>query len=542
MEGALPRMRSWRQALISALAVSALIPVSGASAATSRSTVVPPATGAVVTVGSTPKGRAVPSGFVGLSLEYRTLLTYAGTNAGAIDPVFVRLLRSLAPGQAPVLRIGGDSTDWTWWPVPNMRQPPGVTYDITQDWLAVARALAHATDVHYILGINLEADSRAIVIAEANALVSGIGRRFVTALELGNEPELYSKLGWYRSGSTFIPGRPMSYDFSAFTREFSGFRSAISSLPIAGPSSGSYWWVSKLAQFLAAEPSLGMVTVHSYWLNKCLSSPLVSGYPSVPNLLNPHPTSRLTRRLAQFASIAHAHRLPIRIDEMNSVTCGGKHGVSDVFASALWALNALFEAMSDGVDGVNIHTFPGTANQLFGFTTVGGQWVATVRPEYYGLMMFAQAAPPGSKAVKIMQRNTGKTRAWATLGKDGYTRVVLINDSLTQASSVLVQASTASGPAQLSRLLAPSAFATSGITLDGQGFGAQTTTGMLSGPSSTVTVQPSPGAGSNASYDIALPAASAALLTIPPGGQPPPPAPTQPAPQPQPPQPQPLQP
>ncbi|HEY5317293.1 MAG TPA: hypothetical protein VIJ20_04895, partial [Solirubrobacteraceae bacterium] len=421
-------MSTARQAHRGALLSAALTAVSAlalCAAAPAMAAAPPPASpvasvsapsGAVVTVHPVLQGAALPPGFVGLSLEYRALLSYLGTTPGAIDPVFVRLLRNLTPGQAPVLRIGGDSTDWTWWPVAGMRRPPGITYDLTPDWLAVARALAREANAHYILGINLEADSKAIETAEAHALLSGIGRRYVTALELGNEPELYSKLGWYRLGMTFVPGRPASYDFQGFIREFSEFRNAISPSPIAGPSTGSYWWLSHLAEFLTAEPSLRLVTVHSYWLNKCLSSPALSGYPTVPNLLNPHPTSRLTRRMARFTSIAHAHHVPLRIDEMNSVTCGGEHGVSDVFASSLWALNALFEAMSDGVDGVNIHTFPGTANQLFGFAQTKGQWSATVRPEYYGLLMFAQAAPPGAKLLKLVQQHTGHVRAWATMG------------------------------------------------------------------------------------------------------------------------------
>ncbi|MDQ6806968.1 MAG: glycosyl hydrolase family 79 C-terminal domain-containing protein [Actinomycetota bacterium] len=520
-------MGASRQALVGGLIALALALVSNASAATKRSTAVPstttavpppptavPSPPAVVTVRPIALGRPIPAGFVGLSLEYRTLLTYSGTDPAAINPVFVHLLRNLAPGRAPVLRIGGDSTDWTWWPVPKMLQPPGITYDITSDWLAVARALAHVADAHYILGINLEADKRAIETAEANALVAGIGRRYVTALELGNEPELYSKLGWYRLGSSYIPGRPSNYDFDGFTKEFSRFLGAVSTVPIAGPSTGSYWWLTHLAQFLAAEPSLGMVTVHSYWLNKCLSSTNLPGYPTVRNLLNPHPPSRLARGLAKFAALAHGRGVPIRIDEMNSVTCGGQHGVSDVFASSLWALNALFEAMSDGVDGVNLHTFPGTANQLFGFTMAGGHWAATVRPEYYGLLMFARAAPPGSKLLKIIQQHTGQTRAWATMGRDGYTRVVLINDSLTQLSSVLVRTSTPRQPATLERLLAPSPYATSGVTLNGQGFGTQTLTGTLSGPSATLTMPAPRGPEPIAGYVVPLPAASAAMLTI----------------------------
>ncbi|HWF35475.1 MAG TPA: glycosyl hydrolase family 79 C-terminal domain-containing protein, partial [Solirubrobacteraceae bacterium] len=371
----------------------------------------------------------------------------------------------------------------------------------------------------YILGINLEANSRKLETAEADALVAGIGRRHVTALELGNEPELYSKLGWYRLGASYVPGRPANYDFDGFTREFSGFRSAVSTVPVAGPSTGSYWWLQHLSQFLAAEPSLGMVTIHSYWLNRCLSSTTLPGYPTVPNLLNPHPPSRLAGQLGHFASLAHARGVPIRIDEMNSVTCGGEHGVSDVFASSLWAVNALFEAMSDGVDGVNVHTFPGTANQLFGFSLVGGHWVATVRPEYYGLLMFARAAPPGSQELTVIQQHTGQTRAWATMGRDGRTRVVLINDSLTQPASVLLRAFTPGQPAQLERLLAPSATATTGITLDGQSFGAQTQTGTLSGPTATETLPAPTGPGPVVAYTVPVPSASAVMVTIPPRPQ-----------------------
>jgi hypothetical protein len=58
-------------------------------------------------------------------------------------------------------------------------------------------------------------------------------------------------------------------------------------------------------------------------------------------------------------------------------------------------------------------------------------------------------------------------------------------------------------------LLAPSASATSGITLGGQSFGPQTTTGVLTGTASAVTITPSGGV-----YTVKVPAASAAMLTL----------------------------
>ncbi len=120
-----------------------------------------PGSGAtVIDVRSTAIGRPIPPGFVGLSLEYTTIEPYAGRDPAAINPVLVELIRNLAPGQRPVLRIGGDTTDWTWWPVPHLAKPAGIRTAIGPGFGDVLRALARATDARLILGINLEADSR----------------------------------------------------------------------------------------------------------------------------------------------------------------------------------------------------------------------------------------------------------------------------------------------------------------------------------------------------------------------------------------------
>ena len=67
----------------------------------------------------------VPAGFLGLSMEFKGLAAYAGSDPQAVDPVFENLIRDIAPHQHPSLRIGGDSTDWTWWPVAGARKPAG---------------------------------------------------------------------------------------------------------------------------------------------------------------------------------------------------------------------------------------------------------------------------------------------------------------------------------------------------------------------------------------------------------------------------------
>jgi hypothetical protein len=79
-----------------------------------------------ISVGASPLGRPMPPGFVGVSLEYRAVHAYTGRDPRSVNPVLIQLLRALAPGQSPVLRIGGDSTDQTWWPVPGMIPPGGI--------------------------------------------------------------------------------------------------------------------------------------------------------------------------------------------------------------------------------------------------------------------------------------------------------------------------------------------------------------------------------------------------------------------------------
>ncbi|MGZ4286522.1 MAG: hypothetical protein ACXVW5_20150, partial [Solirubrobacteraceae bacterium] len=92
-----------------------------------------------------PAGRVVPGGFLGLSSEVWAIRSFAGTDPNALNPAFLQLVRNLAPGGRPVIRLGGDSTDWTWWPVPHTRTPPGIKYTLTPLWAQLAKAFVKAT-------------------------------------------------------------------------------------------------------------------------------------------------------------------------------------------------------------------------------------------------------------------------------------------------------------------------------------------------------------------------------------------------------------
>ena len=465
---------------------------------------------ATVTVDPSATGAAIPAGFVGLSLEYPAVPAYAGSDPSSLDPVFVQLVRNLAPGQAPVLRIGGDSADRTWWPTAAVTRPAGVTFAITDRWLEVTRALAHTLDARLILGLDLEAGSPGLASAEASALIDGVGSRSIRALELGNEPDLYAAFPWYRTAGGAVLGRAAGYDEASFIRDFAQFASALPRVPLAGPSLSGRSWTKGLGQFLAAEPQLGLVTLHRYPLQVCLTPPSSPRYPTLARLLSPVSSVGLADSFAPYVALARSHGLALRVDELNTVSCGAVPAVSKSFASALWALDTLFELARVGVSGVNVHTFPGAGYELFHITHTGGGWRAAVAPEYYGLLMFARATPPGSRLVTVGRADSGAVHTWATRAPDGTVRVVISNEGSSRRVLV-VHVPGAHARASLSRLTAPGASATSGVTLGGQSFGGETGTGLLAGRPETSSVDPDDGR-----YVVSLPATSAAMLVLPP--------------------------
>jgi hypothetical protein len=251
-----------------------------------------------------------------------------------------------------------------------------------------------------------------------------------------------------------------------------------------------------------------MLTSHAYGLNQCITDPASLQYPSVPNLLNSVNSRDLTAGLGPYVSLVHRSGGTFRVDEMGSISCNGRAGVSNTLASALWLIDGLFQIASQGIDGVNLHDYPNSANGLFDFSRSGGQWQGTVHPLYYGALMFAQAAPAGARLLRITSGSQAQLRAWATLGQDHRVRIVLINDSLRSSAQTQIRVAGAAGPGAIERLAARSAYATAGISLGGASFGSDTATGVLSAP------QPQAVTARAGGYSVTLPAGSAALLTV----------------------------
>ena len=474
-------------------------------------------TGPTVRVGAGPFGPTISPGFLGFSFEFQAVRTYTGTDPHAVNPVLVQLIRNLTPNQAPVIRIGGDSTDVSWVPTPGIVAPPYVSYKLTPSWLATTAALARALGARMTMGLNLAANEPPLAGAEARAFIRALGPTTLSAFEIGNEPNVYSKIQELHTllGAPFY-ARPRGYGYPEYRREFTAEAKAAPHRTLwgpalaVGPSPMPGSWVQTIPDLLRRNPQMPVMTVHRYPLRNCYVPASSPQYPSISHLLSDYATRGLAGSLKRWIGIAHHQHRALRVDELNSVACRGRPGVSDVFASALWVTDALFSLVRDHVDGVNMHTLPNSAYQLFSFRHRPGGWRASVKPVYYGLQLFAQAAPPGSRLLPLtgVSRTNGLS-AWATQASNGAVRIVLINKNRHADHTIALQPPAGvTGAASVERLSAPSVRSTQGITLGGRGYGPATTTGQLGAPQITTVARRGRG------YAISLPHGSAALVTF----------------------------
>jgi hypothetical protein len=466
-----------------------------------------------LSVGSEVAARAIQPGFVGYSVEFYGIEGYTGSDPNAINPVFVQLTRNLTPDQRFVLRIGGDSTDWTWWPVPGMAKPPGIKLSLDRNWMDVVRAFATKVDARLILGVNLEADSARLSSLEASKYVELIGKDHISDLELGNEPELYSGFRYYTAANGApVHGRAPGYDIGEYTAQFAQFGKVLPKLPLAGPATGAPKWREQLGTFVGHAPRVGAATIHRYPLVNCYTHPGQPQYPTLQHLLSSYAITGLANGVRNAVQVSHAHGAALRVDELNSVACRGHPGLSDTFASALWVLDTLPALARVGVDGINVHTFPTASYAPFKFQQSHGVWTGSVSPLYYGLLMFTQAAPPGSRLLGTSWSVRGPIRTWATRTPDGTTHVVVTNYSESGTRQIAIRVPGTSGEATVERLWAPFLLAKDHVTLGGQSFGTETKTGLLAGKPNTASVSQSKGG----YYVVRLTGSSAAMLTIPP--------------------------
>jgi hypothetical protein len=409
--------------------------------------------------GQHPAGR-LPSDFVGLSFEMREL---GVGNLGAAGNL-PALLRTLGRSN---IRISGNTLDRdTLW-LPAGQQPPQPLPAWVQDVVTPAdivrlAGLLEATRWRAEVGINMGHYDAALAADEARTLFAVLGDGLVGA-ECGNEPN-----SWVSKGFRTPP-----YGYPQYRPEWEACAAAVGSSRIAGPDTSSPGstgpWVTQFAQ--DERSRLRMLTQHAY---------SVSESAGVTGLLSPATdASEVSSVTAQLAA-ARAQHLPLRLDETNSSAGGGTAGVSDVYASALWAMDYSLLMAQDGLSGLNFHGGLGVCDaplyngKFQRYTPIcaadaGGAEakVYVAAPEYYGLYMASHMGP--GRFLPVTLSTTANVTAYAVRGDDGRTRLAIVEKDDTAAGPVhlTVRTSREHGPARVVHLTGTSLTSAQGVAIQG---------------------------------------------------------------------------
>ena len=472
-----------------------------------------------VSIGSQP-GPTIPADFLGLSLETPAVHLPA---IESTSPELANLLSGLGRG---VLRVSGDSVDHTQWlPAPGTPAPWAITTVSPADLHHLA-SLMSATGWRLLLGLDLGHPDPATLAEEAGAASSILGPS-LAGLAIGNEPDLYTMppAEPFRSVLGSQPLRPSGWGFSAYQGELAKVRGALAaagvSAPLVGPESATGNW---LQAYAATEgSSVTALSTHLYPLDRCRSERLLPHGPSIAQLLSGAVQQSETRRIRELATTAASHALPLHIDELGSVACGGQPGTSDTFAAALWALDAALLAAREGVAAVNFTSGLGSC-QAGG--TLLSPWYSplctladgqlTARPEYYALLLLHSLE--GDAFMPLSLYTSRNIAAFALRAPDRAMHVVIDDMETASPGTASGHASGAPRPATVTldvgssyrratalRMSAPSAGALQGTTLGGV---ALRQNGTLPTPQSAAL------ADANGQFTVELEPASATLVTL----------------------------
>ncbi|HTA32637.1 MAG TPA: glycosyl hydrolase family 79 C-terminal domain-containing protein [Solirubrobacteraceae bacterium] len=410
-----------------------------------------------VSVDASEPGPTVPQNFLGLSFEVGSLRQIAGYSSKGD---LVTMLRSLGVG---LLRFGGVTADeQVAWTDAVTARPPWALSVLEGASLNQLGKLAAASGWGVMLTLGFGHYDPQAAAGEAAVAQAALGSS-LQAIEIGNEPEAYA-----RHGLRSLPWAPEQYN-----EQVAAYRAAIEALapgiPLAGPDSsgsGSYqrWGLSEA---IYQRPAL--LTGHHYPLG-CAEQPA----PTIARLLSGPVRALEEQSLRRYVFIAQETEVPFRLDESGTVSCGGVPGISNTFASALWGVSYLTEAMRIGAAGINLE---GNPMNCLGYTPVcapnaeaAASGELEARPEWYALLLARSLLGESPLRTIVGPANRPNVVASAFRAADGTTKFVLIDDDAPGARSVAMRLHVGAGfgGGTILSLTAPSPSAVSGIELGGR--------------------------------------------------------------------------
>lgn len=442
-----------------------------------------------IAVDTAKPGLAIPADFLGISYEKNALVE---PHFRPGNTVLINLHRNLGVG---TLRLGGNKVELTRW------QPEApAALDKATGLATIGRAtlddlygFLKATEWKCLHGLNL-AGSQPASSADEAAYALKVGASSVLAFEVGNEPNLYTNHDLRKKGydcATYLP------EAVAAIRVI---RARNPGVILAGPATArrtDHWFEDTVA---GLKGQLQIGTSHLYALSGGSTNPKSANFPSIENLLLPATMAKDVAMVDEHRLAAQGAGMRYRLAECNSVSNGGRTGVSDTFVAALWATDFLFSIAEHGADGINFHCNlkPGSYSPISWSKTDGSY---AVHPIYYALLAFKEAGQ--GKIVPAAVKSAANVTAHAALGDDGKLRLILTNKDLTHGVSAHL--STGRSKGHVLRLLAPAADAKTGITFAGSATG---TDGKWTARQTEAITA------SGAELTVVLPPGSAAVVTL----------------------------
>jgi hypothetical protein len=381
-------------------------------------------------------GAPIDAHFAGLSYEkgYLPRPFFTPDNQQAIA-----LFRGLGKN---LLRVGGGTCDDIAW---TPQGPGGTLGQVAKPDVAKLAAFLDATDWDVIYCVNLKTSTPDVAAEEAAFAAETFGGRLM-AIEIGNEPDNYGNAqfagGWGPD--------PYAARWSSFA---TAIHNAVPEVPLTAPALAELQHDSSwLPPLLDGATKPDLVTQHFY-------ASEIDRVGTIGTLVSPGDVPYA--ELGGLDGETRARGLPYRMAETSTFWGGGIAGVSDRFASALWAIDYLFAiAAHDGV-GANFHSISTHPNSVL--ADENGT-ITEVRPIYHGLSFFTLAGV-GSVLETTQDAGGLNVIAHALLHDDGSTAIFVSNKTPDHPIAFRIDLGHPVSSASLQKLSAPSLDASDGIAV-----------------------------------------------------------------------------
>ncbi|MEI9969312.1 MAG: hypothetical protein WDM87_12060 [Terracidiphilus sp.] len=310
----------------------------------------------VLSIPAEATGPHMPADFVGLSYEVREF-----TNPNFFSAKNTSLIRAFKQiSSQGVLRIGGNTGEFGWWKPtaeslepdhPKTREvvgePKANYYPVTPEAVRNLATFLEATGWTCLYGINMGTNTPDRAADEAALVAKTLGSR-LQYFQIGNEVDLFGR--HLRD--------PQTWSATTYLTEWLTLARAVAArVPRAAfgmpDIASNISWLTQIGEAWGSVENPPRVTTlsHHYYFGGPPSNPDVN----IPNLLKPASMAKVQSIADRATAAAAKMGARVRMTEGNTCYRGGKPGVSDVFAAALWAADYSLLLAANNYSGINLH-------------------------------------------------------------------------------------------------------------------------------------------------------------------------------------------